>query len=141
VDGGSAVVPPDRKASAKKKRARAPTQPRTETEVSAARRRYHVYVIALDDDVLASRRFRAANSHCERPRACLYVGMTARTPEERFAQHSRGVKACGYVKRFGIGLCPRLYESLNPLTYEDACRTEVELALRLRRKGFAVWQK
>jgi len=91
--------------------------------------------------VLSHRRFREANTHCERPRACLYVGMTARTPEERFAQHSRGFKACRYVRRYGIGLCPKLYETLNPLTYEDACRTEIELARVLRQRGFAVWQK
>jgi len=136
------VSPPGRKADARRKTgAKAPVRPKTSVDPHAARRRYNVYVIALDDDVLDSRRFREANTHCERPRACLYVGMTARTPEERFAQHSRGVKACGFVKRYGIGLCPKLYGALNPLTYEDACRTEIELAQQLRRKGFAVWQK
>ena len=36
---------------------------------------------------------------------------------------------------------PRKYEHLNPMTYYEAVREEKRLADRLRREGYAVWQK
>ena len=72
-------------------------------------------------------------------KAGYYVGMTGLTPEARFANHKAGVKAAGVVKRFGERLVPTLYEHLNPMTYEDAVRMEVELADSLRKRGFVVF--
>ncbi len=39
------------------------------------------------------------------------------------------------------GLIPALYETLNPLTREEAEKDQVDLAKRLRRQGYAVWQR
>lgn len=72
-------------------------------------------------------------------RAGYYVGMTGLTPEERFANHKRGVKAARIVKRHGERLVPRLYAHLNPLTYEAAKRMEPILADSLRKRGFVVY--
>ena len=72
-------------------------------------------------------------------KAAYYVGMTGLTPEERFANHKAGIKAASIVRRCGIRLVPVLYEHLNPMTYEDAVRMEVELAESLRRRGFRVY--
>lgn len=72
-------------------------------------------------------------------KAGYYVGMTGLTPEARFANHKAGIKAAGVVKRFGERLVPTLYEHLNPMTYEDAVRMEVELADSLRKRGFVVF--
>jgi hypothetical protein len=44
------------------------------------------------------------------------------------------------VKAFGVALVPRLYARFNPMTYEQAKAMEVELARRLRNRGYAVWQ-
>lgn len=41
--------------------------------------------------------------------AWVYVGETALTPEERFAQHLEGYKASRWVRRFGVRLRPDLY--------------------------------
>jgi predicted GIY-YIG superfamily endonuclease len=72
-------------------------------------------------------------------RAGYYVGMTGLTPEQRFANHKAGVKGAGVVKRFGVRLVPRLYEGLNPMTYEDALAAEARLAGELRERGYLVY--
>lgn len=71
---------------------------------------------------------------------CLYVGMTGLTPEQRFARHKAGIQANGYVRRFGLRLLPKLYAYANPMPYEAARDMEVELAIALRKEGYAVWQ-
>ena len=45
------------------------------------------------------------------------------------------------VNRFGLRLMPRMFKRLNPMTFDEACAMERRLVERLRRKGFAVWQK
>jgi len=72
-------------------------------------------------------------------KAGYYVGMTGLTPDERFMNHKRGVKAAGVVKRFGERLVPRLYAHLNPMSYADALRLEGQLADSLRKRGFTVY--
>ena len=42
----------------------------------------------------------------------VYVGSSARSPEERFEQHRRGYKSARLVKRFALRLRPDLYEDL-----------------------------
>lgn len=103
-------------------------------------RHYHVYVIKLDGAVLNHRRFREVNPQHDPLKACVYVGMTGLTPEERFAQHKRGYKSGRYVHEYGEKLLPHLYERYNPMTFEGAARRERRLAARLRAQGFAVWQ-
>lgn len=72
-------------------------------------------------------------------KAGYYVGMTGLTPEERFANHKAGIKAARIVRKYGVRLVPVLYEHLNPLTFEDAVRMEVQLAEDLRARGFQVF--
>ena len=122
----------EEKAGAKKKRKR-----RRRTKPS--QRRFNVYVIELDEAVLKHKRFREANPDWKEGKGCLYVGMTARTPEERFRQHKAGYRAARFVKKYGRWLRKRLYERENPMTYEEAGRMERELAHKLRKKGYAVW--
>jgi hypothetical protein len=44
------------------------------------------------------------------------------------------------VLEYGLRLLPELYESHNPMPYEDAKYMEVDLAIRLREAGYGVWQ-
>ncbi|HOY58091.1 MAG TPA: hypothetical protein PK640_08125, partial [Verrucomicrobiota bacterium] len=69
---------------------------------------------------------------------CVYVGMSGLTPEERFANHKRGIKAAGVVERYGLRLLPELYAHLNPMPYEAAVQMEKDLAEDLRREGYSV---
>jgi predicted GIY-YIG superfamily endonuclease len=72
-------------------------------------------------------------------KAGYYVGMTGLTPERRFDNHKKGIKAARVVKRFGDRLVPRLYSHLNPMSYAEAKRMEGLLADSLRKRGFIVF--
>jgi len=72
-------------------------------------------------------------------KAGYYVGMTGLSPEERFANHKKGYKAAGIVKRCGERLVPRLYTHLNPMPYAKAVAMEVALADSLRKRGYLVY--
>ena len=101
---------------------------------------YSVYVIELDARVWNHARFRQANPDCDLTRPCVYVGMTGLPVQERFANHLRGYKSNAFVAKYAVRLLPGLYRRLNPMRYELARLTEVTLAVRLRERGYAVWQ-
>jgi hypothetical protein len=101
---------------------------------------HNVYVVLLDNEVLEHKRFRDANPDRDPFKPCLYVGMTGKTPRERFRDHQRDHKANTYVYRYGVRLLPKLFKGLNPMTYREAGEQERRLAQRLRREGYAVWQ-
>ncbi|MGH8673854.1 MAG: hypothetical protein ACREVG_06045 [Burkholderiales bacterium] len=106
----------------------------------AVRLSHNVYVVELDPAVLKIRAFRARNPEHRPTMPCVYVGMTGLPPGERFQNHKAGVKANRFVRVFGTGLLPELFECYNPMPYEAARQMEVELAKELREKGYAVWQ-
>jgi hypothetical protein len=70
----------------------------------------------------------------------VYVGQTAKTPSERFAQHKAGgLFASPDVRKYGRRLLPALYRGIRPLANRDAAeRAEAALALALRERGFVV---
>lgn len=104
------------------------------------KREYSIYVIELDRSVMKERKFAEANRGYVEGKPCVYVGMTGRTPELRFAQHKSGYKAAWFARIYGIRLKPRQYKCHNPMTREEAEFMEVEKARRLRQRGYGVWQ-
>jgi hypothetical protein len=67
----------------------------------------------------------------------VYVGSSAREPEIRFAQHVRGYKSSGLVKRFALRLRPDLYEDIGPIRGSRAAvAVELERARELATAGF-----
>lgn len=110
---------------------------------------YKVYVIELSKRVFTENaKFRAANPQFNGVLECLYVGMTSKTPAERFQQHKtgyrskKGINISAYIPhRYGIYLRPSLYDDINtkPMTRQQALLMEEKLAWDLRRKGYAVW--
>jgi hypothetical protein len=102
--------------------------------------KYYVYVIRLDDAVLKSRKFRRRNPEVIPGLPCYYVGQSCHHPETRFWQHKNGYKCNRFVKEFGLGLCPQLYESINPIaSRKEAEIIEGGLTEHLRTKGHGVW--
>ena len=111
--------------------------------------RYQVYVIELSKRVFTENtRFRLANPQFNGVLECLYVGMTSKSPAERFLQHKtgyinkKGQKLSAYVAyRYGSYLRPSLYDHINQkaMNRAEALAMEKKLALDLRRKGYAVW--
>jgi hypothetical protein len=65
--------------------------------------------------------------------------MTGLSPEQRFENHKRGLKAARVVKKYGERLVPKLYEHLNPMSYKKAQEMEVMLADSLRKRGYQVF--
>ncbi len=108
---------------------------------------YSVYVIELSKKVFSeSRKFREANPQFNGALECLYVGMTSKTPKERFVQHKTGFRnkkghklSSNIVEKYGMYLRPSLYNHLPLMTREEALKTEKTLSLELRRKKYAVW--
>ena len=109
---------------------------------------YQIYVIELSKKVYTEhRRFREANPQFNGVLECLYVGMTSKTPKERFLQHKTGfINKKGHnlsssiVKKYGSYLRPSLYNHIKPLNNRaEALKMEEQLALELRRKRYAVW--
>ena len=93
-------------------------------------------------------RFRIANPQFNGVLECLYVGMTSKSPMERFKQHKTGYinnkdhKLSAYiVQKYGTYLRPSLYDhiNVNPMTRQQALAMEEKLAWDLRKKGYAVW--
>jgi len=102
--------------------------------------KYYVYVIRLDNAVLKSGKFKGRNPDVNPHLPCFYVGQSCHPPEIRFWQHKKGYKGNHFVKEFGLGLCPRLYESFNPIaTRKEAEGIEAMLTIRLRMRGHGVW--
>jgi predicted GIY-YIG superfamily endonuclease len=112
-----------------------------------ARSIYRIYVIELSRQVFTeSAKFRNANPQYNGVLECLYVGMTSKKPENRFEQHKKGLRSkkgqklsSAIVKKYGLYLRPSLYKHLDPMTKREAIRMEKKLALKLRRKRYAVW--
>jgi len=116
---------------------------------SVARLVFRVYVVELSKRVFTEDwKFRAANPQFNGVLECLYVGMTSKTPAERFRQHKtgyiskKGHKLSAYiVQKYGTYLRPSLYDHINlkPMTRQQALIMEEKLAWDLRRQGYAVW--
>lgn len=113
-----------------------------------AKSEYRIYVVELSKGVFTENaRFRAANPQFNGVLQCLYVGMTSKTPKERFEQHKSGYRSkrghkisSNIVQKYGLYLRPSLYNHIQPLaTRAEALKMEEQLALELRRKRYAVW--
>jgi len=109
---------------------------------------YRIYVIELAKRVFTeSAKFRNANPQFNGVSECLYVGMTSKTPQERFRQHKTGYKSkkgvkisSNIVQKYGTYLRPSLYNHIPPIsTRAEALKMEEKLALELRRQRYAVW--
>ena len=110
--------------------------------------KYSVYVIELTKKVFTeNRKFREANPQFNGVLECLYVGMTSKTPKERLRQHKTGYinkkghkLSAALVFKYGTYLRPSLYNHIDPsASRAEALKMEEALALKLRKKKYAVW--
>ena len=109
---------------------------------------YRIYVIELSKRVFSQHaKFIAANQQFNGVLQCLYVGMTSKTPKERFLQHKTGYRnkkgyklSSNIVEKYGLYLRPSLYNHIDPIpSRTEALKMEETLALELRRQRYAVW--
>ena len=118
----------------------APVQPVIKKPKPPRAVHYHVYVVALSDEVWNYAKFRRCNPDYFLGKPFVYVGMTGLDPDVRFDKHKAGIQANSYVEKYGLQLLPQLYEKYNPMGYQEAKRMEVELGIALRARGYGVWQ-
>jgi hypothetical protein len=109
---------------------------------------YRIYVVELSKRVYTENsKFRLANPQFNGVLECLYVGMTSKTPNERFVQHKKGYRnkkghklSSNIVEKYGLYLRPSLYNHIDPFfTRAEALVAEEQIALELRRERYAVW--
>lgn len=102
---------------------------------------HRVYVVRLQNRVCEKKVFLGANPRYRDGKPCVYVGMTARSREERFRQHREGYRSSSWVRRFGRRLFPWAWRETGEYrTSSEAEEAEVALAGRLRARGWGVWQ-
>ncbi|NRB82169.1 MAG: ribose-5-phosphate isomerase [Winogradskyella sp.] len=109
---------------------------------------YRIYVVELSKRVFTENtKFRKANPQFNGVLECLYVGMTSKSPKERFQQHKTGYRnkkgyklSSSIVEKYGLYLRPSLYNHIDPfLSRKEALIAEKDIALELRRAKYAVW--
>ena len=98
---------------------------------AASARTYSIYIVEL------------SRACTKRPCALapVYVGQTAHTPEQRFAQHKAGGRlAAKKVYRFGVKLRLDLMRGIGPFaTREEAEAAEKAVAAALEKRGHLVF--
>lgn len=114
---------------------------------------HKVYAFHLTNDVLNKRKFKEANPNYIEGKACVYVGMTGKTLEERYEEHtnprdknfSKGSKwmkrhgVRGFSKALAINLLSHPNISRETLTYGEALQNEKLYAEWLSSEGYGVW--
>jgi len=114
---------------------------------------HKVYAFYLTNDVLNKRKFKEANPNYIKGKPCVYVGMTGKTLEERYEEHtnprdkyfSKGSKwmkrhgVRGFSKALAINLLSHRNISRETLTYGEALQNEKLYAEWLSSEGYGVW--
>jgi hypothetical protein len=99
---------------------------------------HSVYVVLLDEHIGTLPQMRLRNPKHNLSKPCVYIGLTSARVGPRFEYRKATGELEWRVYRFGVRLMPKLYEHLNPMTYETALQTAKKLAEDLRAKGYCV---
>mgnify|MGYP001062691866 CR=1 FL=1 len=114
---------------------------------------HRVYAFFMNEDVLDKNKFREANPNYHKDKPCVYVGMTGKTLEERYEEHtnpqnknySKGSKwmkrhgVRGFSQALAVNLLSHPNISRETLTYGEALQNEKLYAEWLSSKGYGVW--
>lgn len=98
-----------------------------------------LYVIDLKKTVLERTPFADANPNYTERKPCVYVGLTAKTAEERYKEHKAGIRDGRFVKRYGKRVRVSDCRCLRSMTRKRAEKKERAMASRLRDRGWGVW--
>ena len=115
--------------------------------------KHKVYAFYLREDVLYKNKFKEANPNYQKGKPCIYVGMTGKTVEERFDEHtkqenknyhkgSKWMKSYAlsdFSKAVAIELLNHTSISRENLTFGEALQNEKLYAEWLRSEGYGVW--
>ncbi len=102
--------------------------------------KYSVYVIRLQSAAMNEPKFARANPEFDHRKPCVYVGSTARAPEQRYEDHLTKKTGSKWVKQFHICLHKTLTEKQPTYsTRKEAEFAVFVLAMHLRNRGYGVW--
>ncbi len=98
-------------------------------------------MIDLDKRILEKeKKFRDANPQYIEGKPCVYVGQSFLKPRERYKQHKDGTKSNKYVRKYGRWVKQKNIPDQNPhLSRTSAEKREPEVAIKLKKRGWAVW--
>jgi len=108
-------------------------------EDEVARGLYRVYVVALEAEVMDTRKFAEKNPGYRPGQRCYFVDVTDLAVDLRFDQHMHGIKDNAFVRMHGIALRPDFTVDFPPSPFGVAVEREAEFARSLRREGCGVW--
>jgi predicted GIY-YIG superfamily endonuclease len=100
---------------------------------------YRVYVVALEPEVMSTRKFAQKNAGYRPGQPCYFVDVTDIGVDLRFDQHMHGIKDNAFVRMYGTGLRPDFTVDLPPSPFGVAVEQEAQFARGLREEGCGVW--
>ena len=104
-----------------------------------ARGLFRVYVVALEPEVMSTRKF-AEKNPCYRPGLpCYFVDVTDLAADLRFDQHMHGIRDNAFVRMYGTALRPDFTVDLQPSPFGVAVEQEAQFARTLRGEACGVW--
>lgn len=112
--------------------------PAIEDEESA-RGFYRVYVVALEVEVMDTRKFAQKNPGYRQGQPCYFVDVTDLAVDLRFDQHMHGIKDNAFVRMHGVALRPDFTADFVPSAFDVAVEQEAAIARSLRNEGCGVW--
>ncbi|HKQ22944.1 MAG TPA: hypothetical protein VJT81_00700 [Burkholderiales bacterium] len=100
---------------------------------------YRLYVVALEAEVMLTRKFAEKNPGYRPGQPCYFVDVTDLAADLRFDQHMHGIKDNAFVRTYGVALRPDFTVDIPPLPFGVAVEKEAEFARSLRGEGCGVW--
>lgn len=111
----------------------------TSDDEEVARGIYRVYVVALEPEVMDTRKFSQKNLDYEPGQPCYFVDVTDLAVDLRFDQHMHGIKDNAFVRMYGIALRPDFTADFQPAVFGVAVEQQAQIARSLRGEGCGVW--
>jgi predicted GIY-YIG superfamily endonuclease len=105
----------------------------------AARGLYRVYVVALESEVIGTRKFAEKNPGYRPGQPCYFVDVTDLAVDLRFDQHMHGIRDNAFVRMYGVALRPDFTADFPPSPFDVAVEQQAEIARSLRGEGCGVW--
>jgi len=100
---------------------------------------YRVYLVALEAQVMHTRKFAEKNPGYLPGQPCYFIDVTSLAADLRFDQHMQGIKDNGFVRMYGIALRPDITVDFEPSPFPVAVERQADIARSLRREGCGVW--
>ncbi len=111
----------------------------TTDDEEVARGLYRVYVVALEIEVMDTRKFAKKNPRYRPGEPCYFIDVTDLAVDLRFDQHMHGIKDNAFVRMYGVALRPDFTVDFPPSPFGVAVEQEAQFARSLRGEGCGVW--